>query len=271
MGFRSSGTQATVRFACLKGFVECPGEVVSDSEIKLETPNFEKYGAIPIEGRVGVGGKSLTNSSVAFKYFSVASHETTICFGPAVLEGCIAVHPVTLIIQSRDAAGANRVCGMDEFSLKINSITYTKKGQEVVEPTFREEGPYGEEFAYTVKDQDDGTYLVTFSYPAAGFYELGVEFMGTFMGKAGPVRGAPFRINVGPADDDKSVNNDLTGPLMMKHIQDKLKETKEYSTKAATALKKTIPKEEVDALIRVKEVLKDVEAKKFNIELSTDR
>ena len=270
MGFRSSGTQATIRFACIKGVAEVPGEVLSDSEIKFETPNYEKYGAISIEGRVSVGGKSFTNSSIGYNYFSVASHETSLVFGPAVLEGCVAVHPVSLVIQARDAAGANRVCGMDEFTLTLQTITYTKKGAEVVEPTYGDGKEIGEEFPYTVKDQDDGTYLVTFSYPAEGFYELGVEFMGTFMGKAGPVRGAPFRVNVAPASDDKSVNNDMTGPLMMKHIQDKVKEIKDYSSKAVTALKKAIPKDEVDALIKVKEVLKDVEARKTNIELSTD-
>ena len=57
---------------------------------------------------------------------------------------------------------------------------------------------------------------------------------------------------------------------MMENIRKQLKEVKEYSTNAIKSLKKTIPKDEVDALIKVKEVLKDVEAKKQSIELSTD-
>lgn len=105
-GFKSCGSQAIVRLASLKGFVEVSGEVVSDSEIIFETPSFEKYGALDVEGRVGVGGKSLTNSSVPFSYFSVASCSTTVCFGPACLNDCAAVYPVTLIIQARDASGA---------------------------------------------------------------------------------------------------------------------------------------------------------------------
>ena len=66
IGFASSGTQATVRFACPKGFLETPGEVRSDTEVVFETPNFEKFGAVPVEGRVGVGGKSLTNATVTY-------------------------------------------------------------------------------------------------------------------------------------------------------------------------------------------------------------
>ena len=105
IGFRSGGSQATIRFASLKGYLEVPGDVVNDSEITFETPNFEKYGAVGVEGRVGVGGKSLTNSSVPFSFFSVASCDTTVCFGPACLNDCVAVHPVTMIIQARDASG----------------------------------------------------------------------------------------------------------------------------------------------------------------------
>jgi hypothetical protein len=42
-------------------------------------------------------GKSLTNSSVPFSFFSVACCDTTVSFGPASLNNCIAVHPVTMV------------------------------------------------------------------------------------------------------------------------------------------------------------------------------
>ena len=57
---------------------------------------------------------------------------------------------------------------------------------------------------------------------------------------------------------------------MMEYIRKQIKEVKDYSTNSLKSLKKTIPKEEVDALIKVKEVIKDVEARKKEIELSTD-
>lgn len=66
MGFRTAGTQATVRFACIKGFIEVPAEVKSDTEVCFDSPSFEKYGPVNVECRVSVGGKSLTNSSVVF-------------------------------------------------------------------------------------------------------------------------------------------------------------------------------------------------------------
>lgn len=259
VGFRSGGSQATIRFACIKGFIETPGDVVSDTEITFNTPNFEKYGAIAIEGRVGVGGRSLTNSTINFSYFSVTCCDTSLCFGPGVLNNCVAVHPVQLIVQARDASGGNRTCGMDEFHFKLSTVT-KKKDKEIVE-----EIP---DMQFDVTDQKDGTYLVSFHYPAGGQYELSVRFAGTFQGKAGEVRGSPFRVTV--ADEGDSLANELNGPLVMENIRKKIKDTKDFSTNSIKSLKKTIPKDEVDALIKVKETLKEVEQKKHEIELSSD-
>ena len=97
---------------------------------------------------------------------------------------------------------------------------------------------------------------------------MDIKFLGTFQGKAGRVRGSPFRIRV--QDEGEALSNELNGPLMMENIRRQLKEVKEYSMNAIKSLKKSIPKDEVDPLIKVKEVLKDVEAKKFSIELSID-
>jgi len=52
---------------------------------------------------------------------------------------------------------------------------------------------------------------------------------------------------------------------MMEYIRKQIKEVKDYSTNSLKSLKKTIPKEEVDALIKVKEVIKDVEMRKKEV------
>jgi dynein heavy chain, axonemal len=57
---------------------------------------------------------------------------------------------------------------------------------------------------------------------------------------------------------------------MMTYIRAQVKETKDYSNRAIASLKKTPPKDDVDALIKVKECLKECEAKKTSIELGTD-
>lgn len=259
MGFRSSGNQATVRFACIKGFLEVPAEVVNDNTVAFDTPNFDKFGPITVEGRVRVGGSSLTNSVVHFSYFSVTSCETTLCFGPALLNKCVANYPVTFVIQARDANGGNRTCGMDEFELSLSTIT-AKKDKEIIEKV--------EGFAFEITDQKDGTYSVIMNYPSGGLFQVSVIFKGTFQGKAGLVRGSPFRVTVN--EDGDNVNNELTGPLMIEYVRKQIKETKDYSTNSLKSLKKVIPKEDVNALISVKEVLKDLETRKTEVELNTD-
>jgi dynein heavy chain len=127
-----------------------------------------------------------------------------------------------------------------------------------------------EDIHFETADQKDGTYQITFSYPAKGHYELSVVFKGTFQGKAGQIRGSPFRINVLGSGEGDQINNDLNGPLVMEYIRRQIKEVKDYSTNSLKSLKKIIPKDEVDALIKVKEVIKDVEHRRKEIELNTD-
>jgi dynein heavy chain len=259
VGFKSGGSQAMVRFACMKGHMECPGEVTSDTTIIFDSPNFEKYGAVPVEGRVAVGGRSLTNSVVNFNYFSVTSCETTLCFGPALINKCVAGAPTAMVIQARDASGANRQTGWDEYDITVGLVT-VKKDKEVAEPV--------EDVVREVIDHNDGNYMVSLIYPIKGLYEVKVVFKGTFLGKAGHVRGSPFRVNV--LEEGDTLNNELNGPLMMEYIRKQIKETKDYATNSLKSLKKQIPKEELTSLIAVKEVLRDIDIRKKDIELNTD-
>jgi len=259
IGFRSSGTQATIRFACIKGFLETPGEVISDTQIVFDAPNYEKFGAQTIECRCGVGGKALTNTNVSYTYFAVTSCETTVAFGPGIIDKCVAAKDVCIVIQTRDAAGTNRACGMDEFTLTVSKLTQLKDKEAFV--------PI-EDLKVDIKDPDDGTYTMIWQYPDAGTYEVNVVFNGTFQGKAGPIRGSPFKVTVAETGENNA--NELSGPLMMNHINSQTKYVKDYSTKTKTNLQKKIPKEDVQPLINVKDTLKEVDAKKDSIELGID-
>ena len=274
MGFKSvGGNQALIRFACPRGFIECPGEVTSDTTIVFDTMNFEKYGSnLPVEGRVAVGGRSMTNSIVAFNYFAVTSCETTVVFGSACVNGCLsAPHPATMIIQARDASGVNRTCGMDIFTILVYTVRPSKDGGkdklELLDPA---DEPGSSNFPINIVDDNKGTYAVTLTFPSADTYEVAVKFNGTFQGKAGHVRGSPYRIKVSEGEGADSMTNDMNGPLVMENIRKQIKDTKDYSTNSLKSLKKTIPKDEMDSLIKVKEVLNDVEVKRVELELGND-
>ena len=108
-----------VRYACAKGFREESGTVVNDGLIKFPSPNFEKFGPVLSECRVAIGGKSLSTATVEFQYFSVTDATQTVCYGTGLTDGCIALAPVSFIIESRDQNGNQRKTGMDEFIVQI--------------------------------------------------------------------------------------------------------------------------------------------------------
>ena len=259
IGFKSGGSQCMIRFACPKGFLEVPGELVDDNTVGFETPNYEKFGAVTVEGRVSIGGKPLTNNTISFDFFSVTSADTTIVFGPAIINGCLATFPAGLAIQARDSAGLNRTCGMDEYTFILNKVIM-KKDKEILENI--------ETFDLKIVDQNDGTYFVTIVYPEAAVYDVSIQFNGTFQGKAGHVKGSPFRVSV-VADGDPLMN-EINGPLFMETVRKQIKESKEYAMASMKSIKKNIPKDDVEALIKVKEVLKDLEAKKHGIDLGLE-
>lgn len=262
LGFRSGGNTASIRFATVKGYIDVSGSVESDTEIRFETPNYEKYGPSIAECRVSVGSKSFTNSAVHFSFFAVTSADTSLFFGPAATNGCLANYPISVVIQARDASNVNRVCGMDEFSVTISKVSRNeKKDCDIIEKV---------DVPITILDQNNGTYLVVFEYPEEGHYEVDISFAGTFKGKAGPIRGSPFRVKVLPSNEGDQVFNELAGPLVMENIRKIIREVKDYSANSLKNIKKTVHKDDMQGLVKVKEMLNEIDSKKEIIELSID-
>ena len=68
---------------------------------------------------VGIGGKALCSDTLAYRYFSVSNASQCIAFGPALMDGCVCMTPVSFIIEARDANRSKRVCGMDDFLVRV--------------------------------------------------------------------------------------------------------------------------------------------------------
>lgn len=261
-GFKSGGSQVLVRLACLKGLLDVSGEIVDDNTIVFETPNYEKHGVNAVECRVAIGGKALSNSFVPFDYFAVTSADHTLAFGPGLVNNCLAGFPASIIIQARDGTGSNRVTGLDQFTFKCSKITRTKDDKEVLEEIDTDS------FPMKCVDNNNGTYALSVTYPDEGQYALTIAFAGTFQGKAGPIRGSPFRVSVAIGSDASM--NSFDSPLLSDHIRQQIKDAKEYATSTLKSLKKAVPKAEVDALIKVKDALADLDAKKSTVDLTLD-
>ena len=111
---------ATIKFACAKGIVAVPGQVLSDDRVSFTTPNFQKYGAVKVEVRLKIGShQSFTNNVVDFAFFAVTSDVKTVAFGPGLIDENPINRPTSFIIQAKDKNGNNRVCGMDNFHVEI--------------------------------------------------------------------------------------------------------------------------------------------------------
>jgi len=266
-GFASVNGNATVRFACLKGHLEVAGTVLNDNELEFETPNFEKFGPVEVEARVKLGSKTLTNASVAFSYFSVTDCEESLAFGPGLLEGNAVGVPTSFVIQAKDKTGADRICGMDEFCVTIVDLDVIKPLEEL-----EDEGDDAEEneerIDAFVNDNGDGTYKVEFTPPKEGRFQVNIDFMGTFMGAAGPVRGSPYIMSAG-ADVDESMNV-FDGPLMMQSITTGTKKLKDFSSSSLKGLKKPANKEEVKSVTSILDHLRIVADRTVENEVSAD-
>ena len=215
-GFAASSggsSNAQVKFACSKGFIEVSGDLKGDGDIVCTAPEFLKYGPDePVEVTVKIGPNRFTNNALPFSFFSVTDASQTVAFGPGLLEGIASKRETSFIIQAKDEMSQDRVCGMDEFKIVVRdlveeppplqgawkhmaqirdnnamSIIAASKLKARAMRIRRKLG--GEQVTHEMEDCKDGTYLVKFTPPEDGYYQIDISFMGTFRERMGPSAG----------------------------------------------------------------------------------
>eukprot|EP00741_Cyanophora_paradoxa_P004754 tig00000828_g4612.t1 len=161
-----------VRFSWNGQEVLVPGKFISDTAIQAVTPSFERFGPQVADVRVSIGGKTFNLQATSFFYFDETRANTSLAFGPAILDASPAGIPVPVRLQAKDFKGMNRLSGADPF--KIGATENLK-------------GTPADSF---LTDNGDGTYVGWLIFPYPGDYAVQV----TLDGK--PIRGAPFPIKV---------------------------------------------------------------------------
>jgi dynein heavy chain len=119
-----------------------------------------------------------------------------------------------------------------------------------------------------IVDNQNGTYLVTYTAPKADGYKVHIDFEGTFKGEAGPIRGSPFQATF--VEGANAKNNALDGPMMAALVKDKISSTKDFCNKTLRGLKKTVPSGDLDELIKTKEHLRNVDQRKIQVDYDLD-
>ena len=176
-GFKANKlNNAVIRFSCQKGFCEVSGDIQSDEEISLVTPNFEKYGPIEVDVRVKLGILQFSNAMVLYKYSAVTDSSTTVAFGPGLLKGNAVNLITSFVIQAKDKGSNNRTSGMDEFRCIVSKVSKDGNNDKDLNALAKS----GKKIQSTIKDQGDGTYIVEYTPERCGAYVVQVDFLGTF-------------------------------------------------------------------------------------------
>jgi len=166
-----------------------------------------------------------------------------LAYGPGLLEGGAVGSPTAFIIQARNNNDENRTSGGDNFVVKI-----TQTGAEP------------KQIDCHLKDNDDGTYLVTYQVNEACAVSVDIQLEDE-KHKLVSIRSSPFPASF--EDKSRANNNDMLGPLMAKYITESLEKIHEFivQTGKGISLKDKDIKKDVRELISVKEHIESVSIK----------
>ncbi|GLD96505.1 hypothetical protein PINS_up005188 [Pythium insidiosum] len=249
-----------VRFASRGGgALDVAGEFVNDHTLRVVTPDFSAHPAGDVQVRVALQGDSFTTTFQTFCFFAVTAAATTFAFGPGVLRGGAAGDATSFVIQARDANRGLRTRGGDEFSVELQSAG---DGAPLFLPDL------------VVQDLQNGRYLVSFTTPKAGEYDVVVTFLGTFGGAAGPIRGSPFRVSFDDAVTREM--NVLTGKLVVDQLLSDLQALATSTRECLAGLDTPLadptwtPEQVTNALIALKEHVFHVEKRGARITTAID-
>ena len=252
-----------VRFGNAKQGVDVRGTYISQTKISCISPDFTRFSTSTVDVRVALDGDSFTTTFQRFSFFSVTNHAACIMFGPGLLSGCALHEEVSFLIQARDDNLQNRVSGKDEFFASVALLSDNSD-----DPPQRLPG-------VKVQDLNNGRYIVTYTVKFPGRYEVKVDFMGTFGGAAGPVRGSGVVIEFDPkAPKD---NNRMSGDLVVRTVKRDIVSLQEFTDELIKTIFVRVKddtwsnEEQIRVLMNVKEALLRAEAAATETNLLVDR
>lgn len=190
--------------------VDIPGVFHSQTLITCRTPDFRSLSLEPVlEVRIALNGDSFTTSYETFQLFTITNASNSLLFGPGLLDGCVVKEETSFLIVAKDNRNEYRTSGGDKFSVLIHPIN--KDGD--VDITTKVPG-------VSLRDKGDGRYLCKYTVKRVGSYQVNVEYLGTFGGIPGPIRGSGAIVSF---DEFSSrSNNMLSGPLMIRALKDEV-------------------------------------------------
>ncbi|KAF4321845.1 hypothetical protein G195_004924 [Phytophthora kernoviae 00238/432] len=257
-GIDFANKPVTIRFSCRKGSVDVLGEYVNDHTINVVTPDFTACPAGDVQVRVALQGDSFTTTFQTYNFFSVTHAPLCFAYGPGVQSGGASGEPTSFIIQARDAQHNLRTRGGDEFTVEISL--------DESEPMFLPN--------LQIQDLLNGKYLVSYTVPNPGEYQVQIDFLGTFGGDVGPIRKSPYT-----ATFDDIVTREMnlmTGKLVLDQVLHDLQTLQQSTRECNIGLEQPLsdptwtPEQITAALIGLKEHVFMVEKRGEEISLAIE-
>jgi dynein heavy chain len=174
---RFKGGKVQAKFGTTeKNEVVVDAEYVDDSTIKCKAPNYEQFGAMPVDVKVSINGEGWTVNKIRYSYFANTAARNCLAFGPGLLETGVAGVEMPFLIQARDTLNEPRTSGGDAFTVKVVSADGKLEGSA------------------RLKDCGDGKYQVHYSVPQPGSYAVTVLYAELGGSELVPIRGSPFTV-----------------------------------------------------------------------------
>ncbi len=257
LGF-TPGQTVNARFIAAGGkrFKDISGIGLAGGGIEVDSPDFVDIGPGKVEVRAYMLGNTLTITSTEFEFFNVTKASNCVAFGPGLQSGSSATVELNCVIQAIDRAGVWRTTGGDQFQASVfpgSKLEYADakaaqaKGKDVPELTAVEP---------LIVDNEDGTYLMTYSAPGPGTYTIDIQFNGTFGGDAGSLGEMPREVSI--VDSGDAELNDPTGTATIESIKADIRELNTFSRATLDGLNRKVPADSLDTLLSVKNHLSDV-------------
>ncbi len=159
-----------------KNEVLVDAELVDSETIKVKTPNYESYGALPVEVRVSISGEGWTVNKIRYTYFANTSARSCIAYGPGLLEKGVSGIDMPFLIQAIDTQNEKAQAGGDTFTVRVVSADGKYQGIS------------------RVADLHNGMYEANYSVPMPGKYAVHVTFTELSTNEQVPIRGSPFMV-----------------------------------------------------------------------------
>ncbi len=256
-GSKLSNGNITVYFILGSKYAQTQGTLIDDTKLTFMTPVFSEpsfinpgtrfQGTKDCEVYIKIDNEELSTNPIKFSIYYDTNAGKSIFFGPACITGGTPGVQTSLLIRARNDENENRLSGLDNFEVSVVSENDMTKSIET-----------------KIVDQNDGTYLCTFTPPDGDKYRISVKLIGDK--EKVDIRGSPVSVEFSGNDP---ANNEMVGKYMVEKFLKENVERLESEMKRLENSSSTEGKDltDINVLIDIKNSNKEIEKVSDNFDL----